>query len=350
MLTRRSSSHPASRVSEDFYSAPSSANTAVEMSQTESAPPKPDWWADRYSIMLLVALYTAQGLPMGLAFGSIPFLLKERGSSYADLAKFSFASLPYSIKLLIAPIVDSLYNRSFGRRKSWIVPVQLAIGSLTYMLSSRIHDWVNGGRIDILMPTFLFLIALTATQDIAVDGWSLTMLRPENVSYASTCQSLGLSLGFFATFTIFLALSNEAFSDSFARPVLFMASGKGAILDLASTLRIVGLFYVCLTFYITLVKSETPDSSDIKKSDGDAVSEADECEKYSSEHESRESSNSNIYQKIASTYSDLFVAVRLSAVQSLVVCLLVAKIGVSAYDNGKLFFFQFFSIFNSRFE
>ena len=29
-----------------------------------------------------------------------------------------------------------------------------------------------------------------ATQDIAVDGWALTMLSPENVGYASTCNSV----------------------------------------------------------------------------------------------------------------------------------------------------------------
>ena len=29
------------------------------------------------------------------------------------------------------------------------------------------------------------------TQDVAVDGWALTMLKPKNVGYASTCNSVG---------------------------------------------------------------------------------------------------------------------------------------------------------------
>lgn len=38
---------------------------------------------------------------------------------------FSLASYPYSFKLLWSPIVDSVYSLTFGRRKSWVVPIQL---------------------------------------------------------------------------------------------------------------------------------------------------------------------------------------------------------------------------------
>jgi hypothetical protein len=42
-------------------------------------------------------------------------------------------------------------------------------------------------------------------------GWALTLLSEENLSYASTCQTIGLNTGYFASFTVFLALSSEAF-------------------------------------------------------------------------------------------------------------------------------------------
>ena len=44
---------------------------------------------------------------------------------------------------------------------------------------------------------FFFLNFLAATQDIAVDGWALTMLKRENVGYASTCNSVGQTAGYF---------------------------------------------------------------------------------------------------------------------------------------------------------
>lgn len=48
--------------------------------------------------------------------------------------------------------------------------------------------------------------------DIAVDGWALTLLSQENLSFASTCQTIGLNTGFFASFTVFLALNSEVFA------------------------------------------------------------------------------------------------------------------------------------------
>ena len=67
------------------------------------------------------------------------------------------------------------------------------------------------------------------TQDIAVDGWALTLLSPENVAYASTCQTVGTTLGYFTSFTIFLALNNGQFCDAYLRhslPALFGAPGQ----------------------------------------------------------------------------------------------------------------------------
>lgn len=49
---------------------------------------------------------------------------------------------------------------------------------------------------------FVTLIFFAATQDIAVDGWALTLLSQENLSYASTAQTIGLNSGYFLSFTV----------------------------------------------------------------------------------------------------------------------------------------------------
>ena len=74
--------------------------------------------------------------------GSLPFLLKEH-LSYSQLAIFSLASYPYSLKLLWSPIVDSLYFPSIGRRKSWIIPMQLTIGSLMLFISLNAEEYMD---------------------------------------------------------------------------------------------------------------------------------------------------------------------------------------------------------------
>ena len=83
-----------------------------------------------------------QGIPVGLAFGSVPFLLKAK-LSYGQVGVFSLASYPYSLKLLWSPIVDAIYNRRMGRRKSWIVPIQCCSGLLLLWLGSYIEGFME---------------------------------------------------------------------------------------------------------------------------------------------------------------------------------------------------------------
>lgn len=86
------------------------------------------------SIALLLLLYVLQGIPLGLA-GSIPMMLQQKGVSYKDQALFSFVFWPFSLKLLWAPIVDGAYSTSFGRRKSWLIPVQFCLAIIMFWLS-----------------------------------------------------------------------------------------------------------------------------------------------------------------------------------------------------------------------
>lgn len=43
-------------------------------------------------------------------------------------------------------------------------------------------------------------------------GWALTLLSEENLSFASTAQTIGLNTGYFLSFTVFLALNSPEFA------------------------------------------------------------------------------------------------------------------------------------------
>ena len=100
----------------------------------EKGNQQPSIKRDRGSIALLVFLYVLQGIPLGLA-GAMPMLLQTRKVAYKDQATFSLVFWPFSMKLLWAPIVDTAYFSRFGRRKSWLVPVQYLIGIFMLALS-----------------------------------------------------------------------------------------------------------------------------------------------------------------------------------------------------------------------
>lgn len=77
--------------------------------------------------------------------------------------------------------MDALFWPKFGRRKTWLVPVQYLIGIVMIIMSSSVTSWLGSNdeapSMSILIISFLFLNFLAATQDIAVDGWALTMLK-----------------------------------------------------------------------------------------------------------------------------------------------------------------------------
>ena len=110
--------------------------------------------------------------------------------------------------------VDSLYISSFGRRKTWLVPVQYLIGVTMMGLSYNVDYYLGDGsdsaepNVTILTAMFFFLNFLAATQDIAVDGWALTMLQRHNVGYASTCNSVGQTAGYFLGYVFFMGLES----------------------------------------------------------------------------------------------------------------------------------------------
>ena len=69
----------------------------------------------------------------------------------------------------------------------------------------------SSGIIDVASLTALYFILyfLAATQDVAVDGWALTMLKPSNVGYAATCNSVGQQIGWLMGFVVFTALGED---------------------------------------------------------------------------------------------------------------------------------------------
>ena len=170
--------------------------------------------SDLPAIALLILLYTLQGIPMGLG-GAMPMLMLERGVGTMEQAVFSTVTLPFALKLLWAPLVDSVYSTVLGRRKTWILPVQAAIGMIMITAGGRVDLLLGpvGGatpvNVKALTALFLAFYFLAATQDIAVDGLALTALSPANRELGATCNAIGQSLGFFLAYVGFIILHSR---------------------------------------------------------------------------------------------------------------------------------------------
>ncbi|KAI8929994.1 acetyl-coenzyme A transporter 1-domain-containing protein [Entophlyctis helioformis] len=237
---------------------------------------------DLPNIALLVFLYLLQGVPLGLCMGSVPFLLKSK-LGYSDLALFSLSSYPYSLKLLWSPIVDTLYFKSIGRRKSWIVPIQAIMGLSLIMLGRSIDAMLEQDKLPVgfLAGVFTTIVFLCATQDIAVDGlccasrwdgwsistltrvivtgWALTLLHDDNKTYASTAQTIGLNTGYFLSFTVFLALNSPEVCNAYLRSTPLDVG----ILQLGPYLQFWGVMFLICNAWLIFFKVETPDLEEV---------------------------------------------------------------------------------------
>lgn len=208
------------------------------------------------NLILLTVLYVVQGLPTGLVMSSLPFLLRSR-LSYAQLGIVSLASYPYALKLAWSPVVDTKFVAAFGRRKSWIVPMQIVIGGIMLLLGASIApDLSSIGPDNASVYAFtlaLFCVVLAAaTQDVAVDGLAIAngVLPLAHRGLASTTQSIGLNAGYFMSFTIFLALNSAEFCNAWLRAPEH-ASSIG-VLTLSAYCKFIAAAFFATTAYLAL--------------------------------------------------------------------------------------------------
>ena len=217
---------------------------------------------DKRNFLLLCLLYFLQGIPMGLAGGSVPFLLKNY-LSYGQIGIFSLAIYPYSLKLLWSPIVDAVWSKRFGRRKSWILPIQVISGFSMIYLGGQIDSMMvaagkdGGSGVWNFTGWWFLLVFLCATQDIAVDGWAISLLSMANISYASTAQTVGLTAGSFLSHTVFLALQAPDFANHWFRKT---PSDVG-LLTLGGYMSFWGWGYLIVTAGLAFLKKENRDSA-----------------------------------------------------------------------------------------
>ncbi|MEZ4360488.1 MAG: MFS transporter [Kofleriaceae bacterium] len=140
---------------------------------------------------LLGSLYFAQGLPYGFFTQAVPVLLRQQGASLSKIGFTALLTLPWALKFLWAPLVDRWSVPGVGRRRSWILPMQVA-STLTLLWLAL---WPGATQLTPLMIGMGLLNLFAATQDIATDGLAVDALPPGERGLANGLQVAGYRLG-----------------------------------------------------------------------------------------------------------------------------------------------------------
>lgn len=118
----------------------------------------------RKKLFWISVFYFAQGMPFGVVLDVLPVYFRQNGVSLKEIGMMGALTLPWTIKVLWAPLLDR-----FGERRTWVTVCCLAMAAA--MFSVPLLDASNP---DLIL--WMLLIAFTvssATQDVAIDAFAV---------------------------------------------------------------------------------------------------------------------------------------------------------------------------------
>jgi len=121
-----------------------------------------------------IALYVAQGIPEGMAFFGIPAWMAMNGKTPGEIGSFvAMVGLPWSFKIIVAPLMDRFSYLPMGRRRPWVLFGQLGL-MLSFILMAFVPDPLN--NLNLFMAAGFAVGFFGAFQDVATDGMAIDII------------------------------------------------------------------------------------------------------------------------------------------------------------------------------
>jgi MFS transporter, PAT family, beta-lactamase induction signal transducer AmpG len=153
------------------------------------------------------ALYLAQGIPEGLLWFGLPAWMAMNGKSAAEIAGFvAILGLPWSFKIIAAPIIDRFTWLIMGRRRPWILFGQFGL-AVSFLSMAFINDPLNNMAMLRLLGFFVGFFAVI--QDIAVDGMAIDILPVDQQARANGLMWGSKTVGISASVAAGVYIINE---------------------------------------------------------------------------------------------------------------------------------------------
>lgn len=143
---------------------------------------------------VMLAFGVSAGLPFALLLGTLYAWLDEAGVDLETMGVFSLIGLAYAFKFLWSPLVDRIVLpglERLGRRKSWLLPIQLLLGVI-FIVMSQLDPKSSLGWFSLMAGIGAFA---SATQDIVIDAWRVDVAdETTTVEILSAIYQLGYRL------------------------------------------------------------------------------------------------------------------------------------------------------------
>lgn len=146
-------------------------------------------------LLFVFVMGFASGLPLLLTMGTLQIWLTEVGVSLTAVGLFALTGTPYTLKFLWAPLIDRvpvpLLSRRLGRRRSWMLVIQL--GLMGAIVGLGFSDPATGP-----FRTAAFALAVaffSASQDIVIDAYRIEILDPSQQGAGAAMTQAGYRFG-----------------------------------------------------------------------------------------------------------------------------------------------------------
>lgn len=164
---------------------------------------------ERKLLVLLAALYFAQGLPFGLITRALPAIARDAGLPLQYIGLLSLAALPWALKFAWAPWVDRLGRGGDSHRKRWIVGCQLLAVAMLALMALLPMSPLTPAVFLLLLALLLLLNLCFATHDIASDGLAVRLLPVGLRGIGNSLQTGGYKVGLLTGGALLLWLVGE---------------------------------------------------------------------------------------------------------------------------------------------
>jgi len=148
-----------------------------------------------------IALYVAQGIPEGMCFFGIPAWMAMNGKTPGEIGSFvAMVGLPWSFKIIVAPMMDRFTYLPMGRKRPWVMFGQLGLIA-SFIAMAFVPDPLH--NLTLFMWAGFAVGFFGAFQDVATDGMAIDIVPIEQQARANgfmwgakiTGTSASLALG-----------------------------------------------------------------------------------------------------------------------------------------------------------
>ena len=142
-----------------------------------------------YAVIFLLS--AALAVPMTFFAVGLPAILREAGVPLTLIGLTALIYLPYALVFLWAPIVDSRALNGWGRRRSWIIILQLGVAGLIAVAALL----SPGDGVPAVLAVATLVSLFGATQRTALVGFAVEKLSPSQRPWGSALLPAGGALG-----------------------------------------------------------------------------------------------------------------------------------------------------------